>query len=86
VPIEIVPMLSATGNTGVKPKIFAWISIDTSAVSRSSAGRFAYTDANGRTSVKFERFMTHPLETFGAVFAARGANESIAKWNENSVE
>ena len=61
-PVKVVPMVSTARNTGVKANVFAWVSINASAVSRSGTRRFAYTNANGRRSIKSERFMTNPLE------------------------
>ena len=69
-------MLGSTRNTGIKAKVFAWISINASAVSGSSTGGFAYTNANRGRAVKPERIMANELEAFGAVFAARSADES----------
>ena len=75
VAIEIVPMLSAARNTGVKAWIFMRVGIGALAVLGSSARLVTDRDASGR-AYRSDGFMTNPLVSFGAIFAAGDTVES----------
>ena len=72
VPVEVVPMVGASGDAGIEAKVLAGIGVDTLAV--WGIGARMLTDANsGRAVGNGSR--ANPLETGRAVFTAGLAEE-----------
>ena len=72
VPVEVIPMVSVSGDTGIEAEIFVGVSVDAPAVRRISTRMFANTDAGGTL---LNRGGANPFETGGTVFTARLAEE-----------
>ena len=67
IPVEVVPMVGVSGDTGVEAEILVGISVDALAVRRIGAGMVAKADAGGAL---LNGSRANPFKTGGAVFTA----------------
>ena len=74
VPVKIIPMISTSGDTGIKRKVFVGISVDTLPI--SSFGAWVLTGADSFVAILHGGGVTDPFEEKGTVFAAGSAEIS----------
>lgn len=72
VPVEVVPMVGVSGDTGIEAEILVGVGVDTLTIGRISAGMVANADAGGAL---LNGSRANPFETGGTVFTAGLAEE-----------
>ena len=72
VPVEVIPMVGVSGDTGIEAEILVGVSVDALTIGRIGAGMLANTDAGGAL---LNGSRANPFETGGAVFTAGLAEE-----------
>ena len=67
VPVEVIPMVGVSGDTGIEAEILVGVSVDALTIGRIGAGMVANADAGGAL---LNGSGANPFETSGAVFTA----------------
>jgi hypothetical protein len=68
VPVEIVPMIGISRNTGIESKVFVGVGIDAFSIRGNSTGVFTGTNTAGAAG---DGFVANPFESQGTVLATR---------------
>ena len=72
VPVEVIPVVGVSGDTGIEAEILVGVGVDTLAVRRIGAGMVANADARGAL---LNGSGANPFETGGTVFTTGLAEE-----------